>query len=208
MIILLLLIILVFLFNKESFVNTPIIQTNDINLTNEISILKEKSPNLDLVEVLNSINIILNKNNLCNQITKYFDILKQSGYLNDYNINSNYNNLTFIIPLNKIMDFYGNSYNIIPNYYQPGNTILILNSVLKEEICTDENNKCISAPYTKDNILNNISVNFEESDFYISDIKFNNGIIHIVNFLIEDINKNLSTGFLPIFGDRLLAYFI
>ena len=192
MIILLLLIIIVFLFNKESFVNTHIIQNNDENLTNEISILKKNSPNLDLVEVLNTLNKILNKNNLCNQITKYFHILDKSGYLNNYNTNSNYSNLTFLIPLNKIMDFYGNSYNIIPDYYKPRNTSLILNSILKEEKCDDEKKKCIPAPYTKDNIINNISVNFEISDFYISNIKYNNGIIHIVNFLIENINDSLS----------------
>ncbi len=123
-----------------------------------------------------------------NSITHFYNSIEKFNYFS-------YNNspaITVIIPLNSTINQYlswiltdltelNQSPNIINNSFILGNIF--------NQTCSFNSNLSYCGPFDKNKLINRSNQNLQDSDFIIPNIRFQHGIIHIVDFLLENSNN-------------------
>jgi len=175
MLLLLIFLLLIFFFIKKPKLETFNAETSILNLSNKN--LKESC------KLLN--NHFLTSENL---ITHFYNSIEKFNYFS-YN---NSPDITVIIPINSTINGYLNhifsdltELNQSPNII---NNCFILGNIFNKN-CVFDNTLSQCGPFDKDKLISKSNVNLEKSDFIIENIYFKNGIIHIVDFLLENSNN-------------------
>ena len=148
--------------------------------------------NMNLKDSLNEINQYLipisttddSITHFCNGIEKF-----------NYFLYNNSKDITVLVPINSTIEQYFNwiltdldEFNKSPNII---NNCFILGNIFNQNCIFDNgDNNC--GPFDKNKLLSRSNGNLENIDFIMSDIYFKDGIIHLVDFLLENTNdKNL-----------------
>ena len=173
------LILLIFLFIILFLIKNKKIESFDdpINLPN--------LSNLNLKDALHALNqhlipITVSENSITQFVTSI-------DYFNYFSYNHS-PDITILIPMNSSINQYLNwifadlnEFNINPNIIN--NCFILGNLFNKNCIFNNQYDNC--GPFTKSMLINKSDGNLQNSDFIIPDIHYKNGIIHIVDFILE-----------------------
>jgi hypothetical protein len=174
------LILIIFLFIIYLFLNNQ----KKENFNNELPNLSNKNLK-ESVSILN--NYLTDNYEFENTITHFFEAINKFNYFTF----NNSPNITIVIPLNKsITQYLTWIFSNINNYNN--NAILLNNKFILGNIfnkmCIMDENLSNCGPFTKQQLINSSNGNLKNNDFIISDIYFKHGIIHIVDFILENSN--------------------
>lgn len=179
MLLLLIFLLLMFFVIKKPKLETFNTVTSLPNLSNKN--LKES------IQLLNNHLIPISTSE--NLITHFYNSIEKYNYFS-YNRSPD---ITVIIPLNSTINQYLSwIFTDLNELYQSPNIInncFILGNIFKQE-CIFNNNGSNCGPFDKNKLISKSNGNLRLSDFIISDIHFKDGIIHIVDFLLDNSNDS------------------
>lgn len=123
-----------------------------------------------------------------NSISIFIKAIKKFNYFS-YN---NSSEITVLIPLNSTILQYlswimsdENEINKSPNIT---NNCFILGNIFNDRCIIDNSlNNC--GPFDKNELINKSNQNLSNTDFIVSNIQYKDGIIHLVDFLLENSNN-------------------
>lgn len=178
---LLLIFLLLIFFMLKNLSNNKLESFNQPQLS--LPDLSEKN----LIDSLEILNNRLSSRLFENKISYFYDALKKYNYFS-YGHSTN---ITVLIPLNSSLTQYFtwimsdlNEINKSPDIV---NNCFILGNIFNDS-CIINNSYSNCGPFTKDTLINQSNSRLFNSDFIISDLHYKDGIIHIVDFLLENSN--------------------
>jgi hypothetical protein len=151
--------------------------------TQEMEIPDLSDKNLkDSLEILNE-----HLNTTEYQFSHFYEALKKFNYFS-YN---NSEDITVLIPLNssiiQYLTWIFSDINEISNSTNITNNAFILGNIFNDG-CITKNDLNYCGPFNKNTLINKSNNNLSNNDFIIHDINYKDGIIHIVDFLLENSN--------------------
>ena len=177
MLLILIFLLLIFFLVKKQKLESFNAQPEMPNLANNT--LKES------VNILNNYLTPISTNE--NLISHFYNAIEKFNYF----LYNKSNDITVIIPLNSTIQQYLswifsdiNEINQSPNII---NNCFILSNIYNTN-CAFDNSSSNCGPFDKNKLISKSKGNLRSIDFIIPNIRYKNGIIHIVDFLLESSN--------------------
>lgn len=163
------------------------LKNNKIESFNEPQLTLPDLSDKNLVDSLEILNNRLSSRLFENKISYFYDALKKYNYFS-YGHSAD---ITVLIPLNSSLTQYFSwimtDLDEINKSPEIVNNCFILGNIFNDS-CIINNSHVNCGPFTKDILINKSNSRLFNSDFIISDLHYKDGIIHIVDFLLENSN--------------------